>query len=660
MPAFAQLDRSVRPEPGEAREPEIADYKKYELDNGITLIVVENHKLPQLSIQLSLDIDPIVEGDKAGMISLAGDLMREGTTTRTKEQLDEEIDFMGARLSTFSSGAYAAGLSKYSDKLMELMADVVLNPSFSQEAFDKLKEQNMSGLRSNADDPSALSRNLYNSRLYGLDHAMGEVMTEETLDNVTLEDCRSYWNTYFKPNVTYIAIVGDIKPRKAKKLVEEYFENWQPAEVPTHEVSVPALPEATYVAMINRPTSVQSEIRIGNRVELHRSSPDLVAMEVANTILGGGSMARLFLNLREDKSFTYGAYSNIGVSEYVTAFTANAAVKNEVTDSAVTEFLYEINRMRDELVTPEELQNAKNYLAGSFGRSLERAQTVANFGLNIERFGLDEDYYNEYLQRLEAVTAEDVQAAARKYMAAENLTIAIVGKSSEVADGLAQFGEVLYFDKYGNPASNAELVPEGLTAVDVMNNYAEALGGRAKLDAVKKFEYNATGNLRGMMEISMSRTWTPTYYEETVTTPMGGQSKVVDNGNVTMTANGVEQPLSAEEAAEEAADVSVFELVDHSNDNMKLLPEVADVDGVRAYAVEITKGEDVVTHYFSIETGLRIRNSRNVETPQGSFTLVIDFSNFEEVNGIMLPKKYTLPLGPGAVVEMNVTSASIQ
>ncbi len=657
IPATAQLDRSVRPEPGPAREPEIADFEEFQLDNGLNLIVVENHKLPRVSMTLTLDIDPIFEGDKAGMISIAGDMLSEGTVNRTKEQLDEEVDFIGARLSTFSSGAFVSGLSKYDQTLIGLLADVILNPRFDQAAFDKLKERTISGIKSNADDPSTLMSHLWGSRIYGLDHVYGEFMTEGSVENVTLADCQNYYNTYFKPNAAYLVIVGDIDADDAEEMVEEYFGSWEMGDVPTHDVTVPSLPESTYIALLDRPSSVQSEIRIGNRVELPLGAEDLEAVRLANMILGGGSLGRLYLNLREDKSFTYGAYSSIGTSQYVSTFVASGAVRNEVTDSAIVEFLNEINRIRTDLVTEEELQAAKNYLAGSFGRSLESPQTVAQFGLRIKQYELDEDYYNDYLKRLDAVTPEQVRAAAQKYFAAENLTIAVVGKGSEIAAGLEAIGEVHRFDAYGNPASAAVAVPEGMTAMDVTNSYVQAIGGAERIAKVSNFKQELSGTIQGATLTATEMWMSPDKYRSEFTSPMGGQVVVVNGDDVTMMANGQTMPLSEEDKAEQIAGATPFELTNFSAAEMNLLPEVIEVNGEQTYGVEIVKAGSTSTHYFSVETGLRVRSSIVAEGPQGEMIMNTDYANYEDVNGVMIPKSIMLPLGPGFNIEMNVTSA---
>lgn len=654
IPAMAQLDRSVMPEPGPAREPEIANFEEFTLDNGLTVIVVENHKLPRVSIQLSVDYGALQEGEYAGLASLTGDMLSEGTTNRTKEELNEEVDFMGARLSTFSSGGFVSGLSKYTESMTEILADVILNPSFDPEAFDKVQQQTLSGIRSSADDPGALMSNLYGSRIYGLDHAYGEIMTEETVENITVNSCEEFHRTHFTPQLAYMAIVGDITVEEARELVSRYFGGWEQVRLSRSTASVPELPSETYVALIDRPVSVQSEIRIGNRVQLPRNAPDAEAVKLANMILGGGSLARLYLNLREDKSYTYGSYSNIGTDEFVSSFTAQAAVRNEVTDSAIAEMLYEINRIRTELVSEEELQSAKNYLAGAFGRSLEQPQTVASFALNIKSEGLDPDHYNNYLQRLQAVTAEDVRAAAQKYFAAENLTIAVVGKASEIEEDLHQFGEVILFDAYGMPAAEAESVGE-MSAEDVLNNYYEAIGGREVLDEKTSYIMVAEANFMGSV-ITIKSAWlSPDMYMQGIETPMGNQTITVNGESVTMSAGGQVQQLEGEDAEGVKAGAYVFELSSFSSDQLNLLPNLTTINGESAYAVEISEGGSVATHYFSVDSGLLLRKTETQEGPGGqSMTVNTDYSDYQEADGVLVPHTVTVPIGPQSL-EAKVT-----
>ena len=419
----AQLDRSQRPEAGPSPELNFGKYKVYELDNGLKVIVVEDHKLPRITMRLLVDNDPILEGEKAGYVSLSGEMLRQGTTNRPKDKLDEEIDFIGASLFTSPRLIYTGGLSKYTEDLFEIMADVTLNPAFPEEEFDKLKKQQISGLESQKDDPQAIASNVYNAVLYGKDHPYGEITTIESVESVSLEDIKTYYENNWIPNNAYLAIVGDIKTKDAKKLAKKYFGNWEQANVPRREYADPATPDQPVIAFTNRDASVQSVINLGNTIELQPGDPDVVKLRLVNQILGGGSLGRLYLNIREDKGFTYGAYSSFDDDRLTGEFSASASVRNEVTDSAITEFLYEFNRIRTELVTEEELEAAKNYVIGSFGRSLESPQTLGSFALNIERYGWEEDYYSEYLKKLQSVTREEVMETAKKYLQPDHILI---------------------------------------------------------------------------------------------------------------------------------------------------------------------------------------------------------------------------------------------
>ena len=232
---FAQLDRSQAPKAGPATKLNLGDYTKFELKNGLKVIVVENHKHPVISYSLSLDIDPIYEGDKAGYSSFTGELLRAGTENRTKSQIDEEIDFIGASLNTTASGIYARSLKKHQDELLDLMTDVLYHPLFPQEELDKQIKQALSGLKVQKDEPRAITSNITSALMFGKESAYGEISSEETIQNVTIDDCKTYYNSYFKPNVAYLVIVGDVTVKEAKKTVKKYFGSWESGDVPKHE-----------------------------------------------------------------------------------------------------------------------------------------------------------------------------------------------------------------------------------------------------------------------------------------------------------------------------------------------------------------------------------------------------------------------------------------
>jgi predicted Zn-dependent peptidase len=659
LSAQVTIDRSTAPTPGPARTPEIGSYESFELKNGLKVFVVEDHKLPRITMSLILDRDPIVEGAKAGYVSIAGELIGAGTANRTKSALDEEVDFMGANFGTGSNSIRVGGLSKYTDQLIDILSDVLLNPSFPEEEFGKLKSQMISGLKANADDPDAISGNLRGAALYGLEHPYGEVMTEATVEAITIDDCKAYFGTYFRPNIAYMVVIGDITVKDAKKKLNKALKKWKPAEVPTHDYAKTSRAASSRIVMVDKPSAVQSVVWLGNVIDLPQGHPDIEPLRVANQILGGGMSGRLFTNLREDKAFTYGAYSNFGVDELNSTFGASAKVRNEVTDSAITEFLYEIERMKNALVSKEDLIAAKASLSGSFGRSLESPASAANFALNIARYNLPSDYYNNYLSRLEAVTAGDVMRVAKTYMNGP-LTMTVVGKAEDVAGKLSAFGEVEYFDAEGNAteAPTFLFMPEGITKESVLNNYFEAIGGAEAFQNITSFEQEMSLEAPGMPGAVGMKTVKniPDYYlSEQSMQGMTLMKVEYKDGAATRSGMRGNAELEGEELASTAKEakyvISQLEWLEN--------PEAITFDGQTLVngkdVYQITEGEQ--THYFDVATGLLYMSVETAEGPEGDITVTTVFKEWQEVGGLIFVKTIEQSAGPQSfTVTVNSTN----
>jgi len=279
---IAQVDRSVMPEPGPAPEIQIGEYESFTLENGLKVFVVENHKLPRVAFSLSLDYDPFLQGEDAGFVQTAGDLLGTATTTKNKDEIDEAIDFIGASFSTSSNGIYAASLKKHTEKLLEIMSDVLLNPVFKQEELDKIKKQAISGLQAQKDNPTSIASNVRQVLNFSKNHPYGEVVTEETVENITLDKCENFYKTYFRPNIAYLVVVGDIDKGEAEDLVREYFSKWEKAEVPSAEHKNPKAPLVRKVALVDRPASVQSVINVTYPIDLKIGSDDAIKVEILN------------------------------------------------------------------------------------------------------------------------------------------------------------------------------------------------------------------------------------------------------------------------------------------------------------------------------------------------------------------------------------------
>jgi predicted Zn-dependent peptidase len=645
---IAQVDRTKAPEPGPVRQPVLGKYETFTLKNGLKVFVVEDHKLPRVSFSLILNLDPIMEGDKAGYVSMAGDMLNRGTTTRTKAQFDEEVDFMGASLNASSRNVRASGLSKYADNLVNLMADVILNPTMPEDEFNKAKEQLLSGLESNKDDAGAMMSNVWGALVYGKDHPYGEIVSEETVNNFTLDDCKAYHQTYFKPNVAYMAIVGDIKLKDAKKLVEKYFGKWQMGDVPSMKYDLPKTVSKNTVAFVDRPASVQSMIQIGNPIVLTPGDADVDALRVMNQILGGGMNGRLFLNLREDHGYTYGAYSNYGTDKLVSNFNASASVRNEVSDSAVYQFLYELDRIRTSEVTDEEFRLAKAGIAGSFGRALENPSTMASYALNTAIYGLPADYYQNYLKRLDAVTKEDIMRVAKKYIATDKLLITVVGRGQEVAPSLAQFGDLKYYDMYANPTAAPSFltVPEGVTAEMVVDNYFKAIGGKDKISKITAAQLVYDATIEGVpypLKITNAVKLPGSTVMIQEVPGMFSQKTGYVNGkgfNKGMQANG---PIEDEKELAELKVRSNYIMTEMAyleagSGYTVVLDGQTKMDGKDVYQLSITSPTgDVTTELYDVASGLKRSESSSRGEGEQAMQVVTIIEDYKEFGGIMWP-----------------------
>lgn len=641
----AQIDRSSAPNPSAAPKIELGTYDLSTLDNGLTLIVVENHRLPLISWNLTLDMDPVFEGTKAGYVNLAGSLMSTGTKSKSKAEIDEAVDFIGGRLRTSAGGAFASSLSKHSDALLALFADVILHPAFPEDELEKARNQSLSGLQAALTNPSNISANMRAKVLHGNQHPYGEVETPSSIEAIERVDLVAYHQTYFRPNIAYLVVVGDITPAEAREKVQTHFGSWEPAAVENRYLPLPASPEGNQVCFAHLPGAVQSVMSLTHLVDLKPGHPDAIAVSVMNSILGGGAFSgRLMQNLREDKAFTYGARSSISPDRIAGDFNAFANVRNEVTDSAVVEFLFEIERMTTELVDDQSLQTTLNYMTGSFARSLEQPETVARFALNTALYDLPADYYATYLERLNAVQAEDVLRMAKKYLRPNNLYITIVGNQDEVAESLVRFdsdGTLDYFDPYGAPARDLDAPPAGMTALTIIEQYYTARGGAEKFEALNSLK------MMGSMEAAPGMSFA--LVRETIfgkgtrqSVSMGGaevMAEVVNsNGGITR-AQGGEESMDDREFADAKEDLFAAYLL--HLEELGLTATLAGIDNAKATSVAVVllegKGGKKELR-FDLGSGLLVEESTTREGPLGSVPVTIRYSQYESVKGLQFPK----------------------
>ena len=645
-----QAQDRTQPKPGPAPSINIKKPETFSLPNGLKVLVVENHKLPRVSFNLSIDNTPYAEGDKKGVDDLTSSLIGNGSTKTSKDAFNEEIDFLGANINFFSSGAYASGLSKYASRILELMAEGALSPNFTQEEFDKEKDKLIEGLKTQEKSVTAVAGRVENVLAYGKSHPSGEYLSEETINNVSLADVKNNYRTYFVPEHAYLVVVGDVKIKEVKKTVEKLFGSWVKATAPRLTYTTPSNVQYTQINFVDMPNAVQSEISLINTVNLKMSDPDFFPVILANQVFGGDFNSYLNMNLREKHGWTYGARSSVGFNKNVySMFKANSQVRNAVTDSSVVEALKELKKIRTEKVTDEMLNSVKAGYIGRFVMQVEKPATVARYALNIETEGLPADFYENYIKNINAVTADDVMRVANKYMLADNLRIVITGKGSEVITALENLKiPMFYFDKFGNPTEKPAMkkpVPAGVTVKTVIDGYVKAIGGDKAIKTVKSISFNGTTKIpqapmplsyslktdsKGRMALELSMAG------------MGSLMKQVVNGNTAyVSQQGQKKVLEGEELAKAKENAVLF--------NETLL---ATKPGVTVTGVEPMNGGDAytvldgdTTYFFDVKTGFKTAESTTDEKGGEKMTSITYFNDYRDVKGVKVPFNTIMNVG---------------
>ena len=648
----AQLDRSVMPVGGPSPKIKLDKPKEFKLKNGIRVLVVENHKLPRINYSLRFDRKPVVEGEKTGVISLLGSMLGNGTTSIPKDDFNEEVDFLGAGINVGFGSGFAFTLTKNNERVLELFSDAVINPLLTEEEFEKEKDKLIEGLKSQKKDIDAISGRVGDALSYGKTHAYGEFISEQTIDNIKFEDILEYHAKYFIPNNVYIVVIGDVNYKEVKSLISEKFGTWKKGKsINDPEPILTANVALTEINFVDLPNATQSSIQVTNNVNLKMNDEDYFAALMANDILGGGGEGYLFKNLREDKGYTYGAYSSLGSNRYgVSKFRAGAKVRNMVTDSAVSEIVKEISRIRLERVDSELLKNAKAKYVGSFIRNAENPQTIAGYALNIKLNNLEDDYYESYLENINSVTEADVKKAANKYFKIANTRIVVVGKGSDVVANLEEVGfPINYYDQYANPIAKPifnKAIPEGLTAMKVINNYINAVGGKKNLNSINTLVMKANVTIPGapfVPEATMRQKF-PNKYSQKIEANMQGQRMTLtkttftgERGYTDMQGQRIEFD---EKQIEDSKNVKgIFEELYYSADQLELV-SINSVNYQDAYKVKVTVNGNESHRYYSVETGFLLSSE---ETDDNNNVITTNYGDYQSVENVMFPFFMELP-----------------
>lgn len=496
----AQEFPKAPPAPAPVKPAEFPPFQEATLRNGVRLIVVERNDLPVLSISLSLPAGSMYDpAGKSGLADMVAGLLTKGAGNRTADQIAEAIESVGGSLSAGAGPDFltirADALAPNAELAFNLVGDVVVRPTFPAQEIDLLRTQTLSGLQLERSSAPALASRFFAAGLYG-DHPYGVRATEATVKAITREDLLAFQNARLKPRGALMVVAGNISLANARRHAERALQGWTGAPADAAAPAAPPTRDKTELLIVHRPGSVQSNIVVGNTSFLP-TDPIWYAANMANRVLGGGADARLFMILREQKSWTYGAYSSLQRPKGIGAFQATAEVRTEVTDSALVEMLAQLRRIGAETVPADELENARGAAVGSFPLTIETVNQVAGAVANAKLLGLPDDYLRMYRTRLAAVTAQQLQDAAKRVIRPEAALIVVVGDATRIYDSLKDIAPTRIVDVEGKP-----IAPSALTVA------AEALPvDAAKLAArTDSFTIMVQGNPFGFQKSTLTKT----------------------------------------------------------------------------------------------------------------------------------------------------------
>ncbi|AKK73319.1 peptidase M16 [Chryseobacterium gallinarum] len=648
MLSAQKIDLNAMPKPGPTPAINIAKPKTFQLSNGLTVMVVENNKLPRVNTTLSMDRPPYYEGDIAGVSEIMASQLDNGTTNVSKDEFNKKVDFLGANLNFSSNGAASNSLSKYFPEVLELMADAIVNPKFSAEEIQNAKERTIEGLKADEKNASSIASRVSNALMYGKNTSRGEFETIESINKIQLADVQNIYNKYYAPDNAYLVIVGDVKFDQVKPLVEKAFGGWKKSNTKFAALEPASNVSKTEINVVDVPSAVQSVLSVSNLNNLRMKDPDYFPATIANYILGGGGEARLFMNLREKNGFTYGAYSNMSASKYSPEFSAETSVRNEVTDKAIKELMNELNGIST--VKPEELENAKAKLKGSFIMSLEKPETIARFALNQKIQDLPADFYTNYLKSIDKVTAADVSKAVKTTILPNQSRIFVAGKASDISEGLEKLGyPVKYFDKEANPVSKptAQKVDANITIGSVADKYINAIGGLAAVQKVTSITMDATTKVQNMdMTMKLIQAKGSKMFMEMKVMGNTVQKIVFDGKDGYAEGQGQKVPLNDSQKADMTEPELFPELAFTRSKDLKLA-------GIEKYNNEdsyVVKGPKQ-TYYYSVKTGLK---TGEIKGGEGG-SIPTSYADYKDVSGVKLPFTIIQNMG-GMDISMAVQS----
>lgn len=660
---FAQVDRSKKPEPGPLPKSAVPPFKEFTLKNGLRVVIVEDHKQPLVYFRTLILSGNAQDGDHNGAAAAVAELLEKGTKKLTADQIANKLDFFGASLGAGSSvddiNVSIGCMKRDMDKVLEIYADVIKNPTFPADELAKYKSGQLSALKAARQSPTELGRRMGRLLTYGL-HPYGLFQTDSTVKALTVDALKQWHHLHFCGSNAIIAVVGDITEKEIKPALEKQFGDWNKGTYfpPSYPIVEPT--KGTTITLIDRPGSAQSTVRL-QHLGLAVSNPDYDRASLVMSIFAGngviGFANRLFQNIREKHGYTYTPGGSLTKSIDPGVMVAVAEVRNSVTDSALEQMLYEYRRLSSEKISDQELSFSKGLIAGKFMMDLAEPQNTAGLVLSTLEYKLPKDYYSTYPDRISKFTADELQDVAKRVYPPDDLSIIVIGDASQVLPRLQRFGKVEVYDLDLKPEKNVavKMTPTSMTVDQVIDKMYQGLN-KTKYATLKNRKLEGTftldmpdGKRKGSL-VEIDAAPKRVYRKIDLGAPIVIETRV-DGEKVWNYAPGQNGEADPETSKAELGG-AVFNEELHIKDpgySVKLLGTML-VPAGTAYVLSVEKpGGYHEKWYIDTTTGYKTR----VEQIMGDAVQTQDFSDFREIDGIPYAFKIAIHGGGDQTVDIS-------